>query len=80
MLRSPKYIGLWPWGLLKNIRHPATGQVTQEPREEHEFLNWLREIPELRIIDDESFERERCGRQRRTLRTISQSGWRSAGL
>jgi len=56
ILRSPKYIGLWPWGRLKNQRNPLTGQVTQEERDEEETNQWLREFPELHIIDDQTYE------------------------
>jgi len=56
ILRSPKYIGLWPWGQLKNQRNPLTGQVTQEERGGEESDQWLREFPELRIIDDQTYE------------------------
>ena len=41
ILRSSKYIGLWPWGRLKNQRNPLTGQVTQEERDEEETNQWL---------------------------------------
>lgn len=55
VLRSPKYIGQWSWGLLKNSRNPLTGQVSQEQRSDEETLPWLREFPELRIIEDETY-------------------------
>ncbi len=54
-LRSATYIGLWSWGRLKNHRNPLTGQVTQEERDEEESDQWLREFPELRIIDEDTF-------------------------
>ena len=56
ILRSPKYIGLWPWGRLKKQRNPLTGQVTQEERSEEESNPWLREFSELCIIDDQTYE------------------------
>ena len=57
ILRSPKYIGLWPWGRLKNQRNPLTGKVSQEERTEEEASPWLRAFPELRIIEDEQYYR-----------------------
>ena len=43
-------------GRLKNQRNPLTGQVTQEERSEEESHQWLREFPNLRIIDDETYQ------------------------
>lgn len=56
ILRSPKYIGLWPWGKLKNVRNPLTGKVHQEARPEEESRNWCRDFPELRIIEDDLYD------------------------
>lgn len=55
ILRSPKYIGIWPWGKMKNIRNPLDGQITQEERTEEDIIQYTREFPELRIVDDETF-------------------------
>lgn len=56
ILCSPKYIGLWPWGLLKNDRNPLTGKITQVERPEEETSPWLREFPDLRLIDDATYD------------------------
>src|SRR5260221_106865 len=29
VLRNEKYIGIWPWGRLTNVRNPLTGQIIQ---------------------------------------------------
>lgn len=55
LLANRKYIGLWPWGRMKNVRDPETGDISQEPRSEEETKDWERQFPELRIIDDETF-------------------------
>jgi DNA invertase Pin-like site-specific DNA recombinase len=55
VLSSEKYIGLWPWGEMKNVRDPMTGAVHQEPRDEEECGKWKRQFPHLRIISDEMF-------------------------
>lgn len=55
LLRSIKYIGLWAWGELENIRDPDTGRVSQIERDEEECAPWRRERPDLRIISDEQF-------------------------
>jgi DNA invertase Pin-like site-specific DNA recombinase len=56
-LRNRKYIGVWPWGRSTNVRNPLTGQVAQEARPEEEAERWVRERPELRLIDDATFFR-----------------------
>ncbi|MDZ4685558.1 MAG: recombinase family protein [Planctomycetaceae bacterium] len=56
MLRSTKYIGLWPWGERESMRNPLTGVVRAEPRPPEECQKWLREFPELRVIDDDTFD------------------------
>ena len=55
MLRSAKYIGLWLWGRSKTRRDPLTGDKWQEPRPEEESAKWLRQIPDLRIVEDDSY-------------------------
>ena len=56
LLSSEKYIGIWPWGLRKNVRDPFTGTVHQEFRPEEECEAWIRQLPDLRIIDDQIFQ------------------------
>ncbi|HET6327831.1 MAG TPA: recombinase family protein [Planctomycetaceae bacterium] len=55
LLRREKYVGIWPWGVTKNCRNPITGQIAKELRPREECGKWLRHLPELRIVDDETF-------------------------
>jgi len=55
LLRRVKYVGIWPWGVTKNCRNPLTGQIAKELRPQEECGKWLRHLPELRIVDDETF-------------------------
>lgn len=57
ILSNPKYVGDWPWGEMQNVRDPETGIVCQKPRSEEECEKWKRELPHLRIIDDNTFRR-----------------------
>jgi len=57
VLRSPKYIGRWPWGGTRRVRDFETGQYRQEPVPDHESRQYLREFPHLRIIPDEQYAR-----------------------
>jgi DNA invertase Pin-like site-specific DNA recombinase len=52
LLSNPRYIGQWPWGVLRNMRNPLDGTVTAEVRPESEWGRNTRDKPELRIIDD----------------------------
>ncbi|MCB9922379.1 MAG: recombinase family protein [Planctomycetaceae bacterium] len=56
VLGRVKYVGSWPWGERKNARDPLTGQVRQEDRPEDACEKWIRDLPYLRIIDDETFD------------------------
>lgn len=56
-LAREKYVGIWPWGERMNVRDPETGQVRQESRSPEDISQWVREFPELRIIDNETFGR-----------------------
>jgi site-specific DNA recombinase len=57
LLSNRKYIGDWSWGKNKNVRNPMTGKIRQERRSPAETEKWRRQLPELRIIDDETFEK-----------------------
>jgi predicted site-specific integrase-resolvase/predicted transcriptional regulator len=68
ILESTKYIGLWPWGLLKNHRDPETGRVWQEPRDEKEVSDdWMRFRPDLMIVDVDLYKaaQERLDKNRK---------------
>ncbi len=56
LLMREKYIGIWPWGEKKNCRDPETGIVRQEERPDEESKKWTRTYPQLRIIDDHTFQ------------------------
>jgi DNA invertase Pin-like site-specific DNA recombinase len=56
LLRNRKYIGFWSWGQKENVRNPLTGQVRQEDRPEEESEKWTRHLPDLQIIENDTFE------------------------
>lgn len=56
LLRNRKYIGQWPWGQRKNIRDPLTGKIRQQDRSSEECEKWLRHLPHLQLIDNQTFE------------------------
>jgi len=55
LLSNEKYVGRWHWGQKRNVRDPETGIVHQEERTPDETQQWVRYLPELRLIDDETF-------------------------
>ncbi len=56
VLGRVKYVGTWPWGERKNARDPLTGQVRQEERSQEECEKWIRNFPDLRIVEDNVFD------------------------
>jgi DNA invertase Pin-like site-specific DNA recombinase len=56
LLQNQKYVGRWSWGKRQNRRNPFTGRIRQEMRPQSELQRWVRESPELRIIDDATFQ------------------------
>ena len=57
ILRSEKYVGRWPWGLLENRRDAQTGKKYQVERDPGDPLICEREFPELRLVTDEVFQK-----------------------
>ncbi|REJ86628.1 MAG: hypothetical protein DWQ34_27025 [Planctomycetota bacterium] len=57
ILRNPKYVGVWRWGVTRNVRDPETGDVRQVPRTPEEYERWTQEFPDLRIIDEDTYRR-----------------------
>lgn len=55
LLSRLKYVGIWTWGQSRNVRDPETGDVRQEPRTEEETERWIRQLPELQIVELETF-------------------------
>ena len=55
ILSNEKYIGIWPWGQMRGVRDPFTGEVSQKPRPDEETEKWTRNLPHLQFIDDETF-------------------------
>jgi DNA invertase Pin-like site-specific DNA recombinase len=55
VLENEKYVGIWPWGLMKNERDPETGRITQRMRTAEDTEKWTRLFPELRIVKDDLF-------------------------
>lgn len=55
ILSNRKYVGDWPWAQAKNMRDPETGDLYREPRPDDEIEKYRRILPELRLIDDETF-------------------------
>lgn len=56
VLTNEKYIGVWSWGLMKNVRDPFSGNISQEPRSEEDTDKYTRQLDHLQIIDDETFQ------------------------
>ena len=54
-MRNPKYVGLWAWGRATNVLNPITGRVRQEECPPEDALQFTRERPDLRIVDDDLF-------------------------
>ncbi|MEQ8788669.1 MAG: recombinase family protein [Pirellulaceae bacterium] len=55
LLRNRKYVGWWSWGEKKNVRDPLTGKIRQKDRAPGECDKWLRHLPHLQLIDDQTF-------------------------
>ena len=56
LLGNLKYIGVWPWGMLRGRRNPLTGQSLRDQRTPEEVEKWTRNLPELQIVDREIFD------------------------
>jgi site-specific DNA recombinase len=55
LLANRKYVGDWPWGQMRNVRDPETGEILREPRDADEVEQYRRAMPDLRLVDDETF-------------------------
>ena len=55
ILKNEKYIGIWAWKKIKNVRDPFTGKKKQIKRPKEEQLTTFRE--DLIIIDKETWEK-----------------------
>jgi hypothetical protein len=55
LLQNRKYIGHWSWGEKKNVRDPNTGDIRQKDRAPEQCEKWNRRLPQLQLIDDETF-------------------------
>jgi site-specific DNA recombinase len=66
MLRNEKYIGIFRWNMRYEKRNPLTGKKERRMRKESERL--VKEIPELRIISQDLWERVVTQRQLRRTR------------
>jgi len=55
MLKNDRYIGIFRWGQSYQDYHPKTGKLTRLYRDESEWH--LKEMPDLRIIPQELWER-----------------------
>jgi site-specific DNA recombinase len=82
VLTNRKYIAIWSWGRMTNVRNPFSGAITQEARPASEVAKWQRELPELRIIDDDTFfkaqailldNEEKCAAMRQSKGRLSGS-------
>jgi DNA invertase Pin-like site-specific DNA recombinase len=56
LLKNRKYVGWWPWGQRRNVRDPLTGKVRQVDRLPEETESWQRYIPNLQLVDQETFD------------------------
>lgn len=57
ILKNTKYIGIWPWGIMQNIRNPLNGVVRQEPRLEGDPDKVERTFEHLALVDRYVFHR-----------------------
>jgi len=56
LLGNSKYVGIWPWGVVRGRRNPLTGQALRDHRSAEEREKWTRNLPELQIVEREIFE------------------------
>lgn len=59
ILRNEKYIGRWRWRTSQRSRDFHTRNVRQNPVPEHERDAFLRERPDLQIVESQLFEKAR---------------------
>jgi DNA invertase Pin-like site-specific DNA recombinase len=56
LLSNRKYLGDWAWGRKKNLRDPLTGKIRQVERPAEKCESWVRHLPHLQLIDQETFD------------------------
>lgn len=74
LLKSSKYVGIWPWGLTETVRDPLTGRTSQKPRKSGDPGEWLRVFPGLKIVEEEVFEAAQCRLKRSAERCAPKRG------
>ena len=76
ILLNERYTGALVWNKTRKVRHPETGRKIQRPRPANE---WQRmERPELRIVEQEVFERAQRGIAKRAAARHGELGGRRA--
>lgn len=56
LLSNRKYLGDWAWKRMKNLCDPLTGKIRQVERSAEECAPWVRHLPHLHLIDQETFD------------------------
>jgi DNA invertase Pin-like site-specific DNA recombinase len=55
ILSNKKYLGVWAWGQKRSERNPVTGKIRCFQCSPEEIVQYTRQFPELRLIDDCQF-------------------------
>jgi DNA invertase Pin-like site-specific DNA recombinase len=57
ILSNKKYLGVWTWGQKRSERNPITGNVRYFQCLPEKIAQYTRQFPELRLIDDNLFDK-----------------------